>query len=73
MSNNGPYVDIDDQEYRHGPVTPRCKLCGMPETLCDCAPSWHREPQSETSIIGWWPTAIFAVAALALAVLWVRL
>lgn len=64
MSNNGPYVDIDDQEYRHGPVT-RGELFPNPHD--------HREPQSETAIIGWWPTAIFAVAAMALAVLWVRL
>lgn len=46
--NNGPYIDIDDQEYRAGPLTPRCRLCGMPEALCDCPPSWHEQPQGDS-------------------------
>ena len=70
--NNGPYIDIDDQEYRAGPLTPRCRLCGMPEALCDCPPSWHEQPRSAESLIGWWPTALFAVAALLMGVLWER-
>lgn len=60
--NNGHYVDIDDQEYRAGPLTPRCRLCGMPEALCDCPPSWHEQPQGD-SLLRWW-AIIFAVVGM---------
>lgn len=75
MSNNGPYIDIDDQEYRPGPIAPVCADCGLPAWLCECAwlEAMHREPRGEAdAIIGWWPTAIFAVAALAIAIVAVR-
>jgi len=63
VSNNGPYIDIDDQEYRPGP----------PSDDCDCPPALHREPRGEAdAIIGWWPTALFAMAALAIAIVAVR-
>lgn len=38
MSNNGPYTDIDTQEYRPGPLTPFCGRCYLPEALCGCPP-----------------------------------
>ena len=73
MSNNGPYVDIDDQEYRPGPLAPVCPTCRYLLALCDCPPVMHREPRGEAdAIIGWWPTALFAMAALALGVLFER-
>lgn len=71
MSNNGPYIDIDDQEYRPGPLAPVCPTCRYLLALCDCPPSWHAEP-GDDAIIGWWPTAIFAVFALAIAIVAVR-
>lgn len=67
--NSGPYVDHD--EYRDGPIAPKCRFCDLPFALCDCPPSWHAEP-GDNAIIGWWPVAIFAVFALAIAIVAVR-
>lgn len=72
MSNSGPYVDHDTQEYRHGPLTSACRVCDLPTFLCDCPPSWHREPDTVTAYTGWWPVATLAIAALAVAVFAVR-
>lgn len=68
--NSGPYVDHDTQEYRDGPLTPKCGVCDLPIALCDC--TWRNHADPATAIIGWWPVAIFAMVALAVAVAWER-
>lgn len=70
--NSGPYVDHDAQEYRPGPVTPACRVCDLPTFLCACPPDWHREPDTVTAYIGWWPVAILAIAAVVVCAIWER-
>ena len=62
--NSGPYVDIDDQEYRDGPIDPACRLCDLPLALCEC----RLLPDVVKANADWFAAA-FAVVGVAVVVI----
>jgi hypothetical protein len=61
--NSGPYVDHDHdaQEYRPGPMAPKCSVCDLPTALCDCTALDRIRAHAD------WLVAAAAVVGLAVA------